>query len=274
MLFFKKIKGKKVRLLRNGDITALFTKTMKKQFFILFTVILSGNIYGQRNPWYERSFNSYVNYISNKFGIVCYMPKNFNDSGKYYQMMRIREDKTAGSCYGPILQSIDTECIVMYHAQPRYISKKSLENAKKMVMLNRMLNKDTSTVEPKVGTNRSYPRGQITGELKTAIGGFDYYGKPLHDSISFDFNDYVTIVAGKKARNMFNADTVYFYNIPLQKPYQEKYTWCTGMVLGKQGRATMLFKWFFTPIGKRKEGQYIEMLSKQVWYDEDFIMPE
>jgi hypothetical protein len=41
------------------------------------------------------------------------------------------------------------------------------------------------------------------------------YGHPLNnDSAKFDFNEYVTTVAGKKAREMFNADSIYIYDIP------------------------------------------------------------
>jgi hypothetical protein len=32
----------------------------------------------------------------------------------------------------------------------------------------------------------------------------------------------------------------------------------------------MDFKLFFTKKGKKKEDEYINMLSKQIWYDEDF----
>lgn len=129
------------------------------------------------------------------------------------------------------------------------------------------MNKDSSAVESKLGANSTFPRSQITVELRAALGMIDRYGFTA-DSIPLDFYDYVTVQSGKKNREMFNADSVYFYNLPLDKAYQGKYTYCTGMVISKKGRATMLFKWFFTPKGKKKEDEYIKRLSKQIWYDE------
>ena len=52
-------------------------------------------------------------------------------------------------------------------------------------------------------------------ELKVAIDGFDYFDKLLNDFVSFDFNDYATVISEKQAKELFNADSIYFYDLPL-----------------------------------------------------------
>ncbi len=245
---------------------------MKGNYLLSFVFILfSGNVFAQENLMYEKSFPDYAGWVSKKFGISANIPGKFNDLNQYYVIQRIREDKHAGSMYGPVFKSKDKNCIVMYPAVPQYFSEEDMETAKNMTLLNRALNKDTSTAEPVIrNLNDNFPRSQITSELKAAIGLFNYFGKPLNDSVSFNFNDYVTILSGKEAVESFNADSIFFYNIPLEKAYEEKYTHCTGMVVCKKDRATMQFKFFFTTKGRKKEEEYIRLLSKQLWYEEDF----
>jgi hypothetical protein len=69
---------------------------------------------------------------------------------------------------------------------------------------------------------------------------------------------------------MFNADFIFLYDLPLEKPYEGKYPYCTALFLSKGDRATLTFKFFLTAAGKKKEEDYINELSKQVWYDEAF----
>lgn len=159
----------------------------------------------------------------------------------------------------------------MYPTRPRYISREDMETYRKTALINRRLNGDTSTVEPKVGTNSTVARGQITGEVKAASGLYDNSGKPLNDSVHFHFDDYVTIITGKKPKEMFNADSMYIYDLPLETPYRKEYTYRTGLVLSKKNRGTLFFMLFFTDRGKRHEQKYINMLGKHVWYRQDFI---
>lgn len=236
---------------------------MKRYNLILFVVMLcSGNLFAQENFLYEKTFVGYVGFVSKEYGITCKIPEKFTDLDQYFVIQRIREDREAGSMYGPIFQAKDKECIVEYPFSPwPWISPDELG----------------------LGISRkdSYPRAQIIFELNAALGFPDYLQhRPSNDTIPrinalrdtshFVFDDYVTIIAGKKAREMFNADSIFCYNIPLQKPYQKKYTYCTGMVLSKKDRASMYFKYFFTPKGKKKEDKYINLLSKQIWYNEKF----
>jgi hypothetical protein len=80
---------------------------------------------------------------------------------------------------------------------------------------------------------------------------YDYRGRPLSDTVHFHFNDHVTLIAGKEAKQMFNADTVYIYNLPLHHPYHKKYTYRTGLALFKKDRGSLLFMLLFTPKGKK-----------------------
>lgn len=177
--------------------------------------------------------------------------------------IRKNKDKHAGSFHGSTFISNSKECIVMYPAFPQHIS---MEDAK-------MRKKTARTV---------YPRSQINAEIQTAHGLYKGLGFPLNNNAkSFDFNKYVTCVSGKKAREMFNADSIYIYEIPggdsvyvsdesLEKMRERKYPYCTSVFISKNDRAAMNIKIFLTKKGKKKEDEYIDMLSKQVWFDEDF----
>lgn len=225
-----------------------------------------------QNELYERTFEGYAHYTFSEFGITCKENEGFIDLNEYFVLHKISENKDshAGFIYGPIFQSKDEHCLVMYPGLLTYISKEQQEMDKRAAMITRKLNNDTTTAEPKVGNNDTYSRSQVTGELKAAIGLFDYYGRPFHDSVSFDFNEHVTIIAGRHTREMFNADTMYIYDLPMKSPYQKQYTHRTGLVLSRKDRATMAFKLFFTEEGKKREEEYIMLLSGKVWYEEEF----
>ena len=255
-----------------------------KLTLIIVALSFSWNLFAQENLWHQRNLSAYTEYLSKEFGIICSIPERFTNLDKYYVGWKVREekDKHTGALYGPIFQSKNKDCMLMYTAQPRYVSEKDIEIFKKTAMIERILNRDTSTTEPKVATNRSIARGQISAEIKTALGLYYRYAPPLNNnSARFDFNDYVTIIAGKKAREMFNADSIYIYEIPgadsvyffdksLEKTRKGSYPYCTGVFISKDGRATMDFKLFLTKKGKKNEEKYINILSKQVWYDENF----
>ena len=242
------------------------------------------NLFAQENLWYQKNLPAYIEYLSNDFGIICSIPERFKNLDKYYVGWKVREqkDKHTGSLYGPIFQFKNKDCILMYPARPHYVSEEDVELFKKTAMIERILNRDTSTTAPIISPNRNFPRGQISAEIKTALGLYYRHGHPSNNvSVKIDLNDYVTIIAGDKPREMFNADTIYIYDIPgadsvyffdksLEKTRKRKYPYCTGVFIIKDGRASMDFKFFFTKRSKKKEEKYINMLSKQVWYDENF----
>ena len=260
------------------------TMTINKLIFLV-VVLFSWNLFVQaQNFYYERNLAAYSNYLSKEFGIDWKVPERFTDLDKYIVGWKVHKDpkKHVGNMYGPMFLSKDKECIVMYIAKPRYVSEKEAEIGRKTIMINRALG-DTVNEGPIDSIKHNLARGQISGEIETALGL--YYGLGVYSSdtaaAQFDFNDYVTIIAGKKPREMFNADSIYVYDLPnadsvyfldssLEKMRKEKYPYCTGVFIHKNDRATMDIKFFFTEDGKKKRNDYIKRLSKHIWYDENF----
>jgi len=257
---------------------------LSKLTLVIVTISFSLNLFAQEKLFYQRNLPDYTEYLLKEYGIICGHPERFTDLDKYYVLWKVREekDKHTGGLYGPVFQSKDKGCLVIYTALPHYVSRKDAEIFKKTAMIERILNKDTSTSESLVSPKQTYPRSQISAEIKTALGLYYRPGHPSNNnSVKFDLNDYVTIIAGDKPREMFNADSIFIYDLPsadyvyfpdssLEKMRKRKYPYCTGVFISKDGRATMYFKFFFTKRSKKKEEKYINMLDKQVWYDENF----
>ena len=220
----------------------------QKQTVLIMFFLICINLLAQDNNPYQKTFADYTSYISKKIGVTCKMPENFIDLNMYFKLFVIQKSPHCGSFYGPILQSKNKECILMYPS--------TVEN-------NLELNKPSDT------RNKIYPRTQIIYELEATYCLLDSFGIHLKDNAkSIEFNKYVTVIGGDKAREMFNVDSIYFYEIPLDQPYQNKYTYCKGMVLNNPKGAAMIFKWFFSENGKKKESEYINQLSKLIWYDD------
>jgi hypothetical protein len=252
---------------------------MKRYSIILDVILLfAGNLFAQNEP-YKQTFVSYTDYFSKEYGITCKMPEEFTDLNQYLVGMRIREDTAkigAAFVIGPILRSKDKDCLVGYPATVFYMTKEEVE------FRNRYDADVPRWLRP--GNNTDIARSTIIHEVKASLGfPLELPDDPskdtdtvkrivpfLYDTTQIDFDKYVTVIAGEKAREMFNADSIFLYDLPLQKSYEGKYPYCMGMALNKKDRATMMFKLFFTPEGKEIEDKYINMLSKKVWYDEDF----
>ena len=256
---------------------------MKMIFFALFC--LSINLSAQENDWYERDISAYTEFLKTRFGIEVKAPDGFTDLNQYYVMWTAKKIKkycAAGNIYGPMFMSPEEDCIIMYSARPMYSSKEDIERTKICVLMERAGNRDTTTSEPKIGNNSTFPRSQITGELRGALGLYLGFFYPFNDDTTrINFDDYVTIIAGKHARDMFNADSVYLYDLPhadsvyffdesLEKMRKGKYPYCSGMFTYKRDRATMDVKFFYTEEGKKKQDEYIRLMSKHIWYDERF----
>lgn len=225
---------------------------------ILF--ILSCNVLSQPKNPYDYTFSEYSDLMNMEFGIICKIPRTFVDQ-KHYEPWRIKENKSdsPGYVYSPIVRSKDKECMLLYPYSPVYITEMDYRMSEAVNELNRTICEDNTPVKRTV-TNENLPRNNIMAEVKTA------FGIP-RDSV-FDVNNYLTVLAGKEARNMFNADSVFLYDLPLDRPYKEKYVYCKGMVISKRNRPAMLIKWFFTEKGKRKERKYINLLNKTIWYED------
>jgi hypothetical protein len=164
------------------------------------------------------------------------MPKDFIDL-KYEEAYPIRGKVGIGYVYAPVIQSENKECMILYSGWPVW------------------------HIPPTEG----YARNHIAGELQAALGLVNARGLPRRDT-TLVLDDYVTVFSGDDARKMFNADSVFIYDLPLEEPFREVYAYRTGLLVYRKGRAIMLFKCFFTEEGKKREKEYIQRLHKKVRY--------
>jgi len=216
---------------------------------LIATLLFYCNLYSQGNLYYEKSFPAFAEYFHENNGIICKEPANVSNLNIYNTIWVVRKgasERSTATLLGPVFQSNDKDCLFAY---------------------------------PCINI-RFFPINQILGEVASGVGAYYRHGYFI-DTAKFDFYDYATVITGKKAREMFNADTLYIYDIPnadssyffnkeLEKMQKENYPYCTGVVICKKGRIAMEMKLFFTEKGKIKEDEYINMLNKQIWYTDAF----
>ena len=240
---------------------------MKNKFYFLYvlSVLLIASVQAQEKKVDEYTIEEHASLILKEFNIViCKEPAQFINALKPPKMAEyfyIRQDEVY--TYYPVFQSIDKECIVMYGIPWRY-GEKEREMAKMAFHFNQILHGGDSVREFKDYSNNRIPRGQIRRELKAA-----FQIPSEHMDSLFHFDEHVTIVSGKTARDMFNADSLFFYEIPLDVPYKDVYNHCLGMISARKDMANMFFKWFFTDEGKKRQNDYIALLNKAVWYNDE-----
>lgn len=236
-------------------------KNLIKIYFFVIFICTTGGIFAQVNP---RTFTEYSAYVYEQYNITCKIPKNFIDL-KYLEVWKFRQESFgAGFVFNPVIQSDNQECILMYPMIFNYISESDEYISKISQGIGRSMFKNKPTVD----YGDMLPRNTIKHQLRSVLGHLDKHGDIIRDSI-FNVNDYVSVIAGKKVRKSFNADSVFIYDIPLEKAYKEEYVYCTGMVVTKKNRPYMQFMWFFTEEGKKKKDRYIKILSKKVWYNDN-----
>lgn len=237
-------------------------KINKTFFFLLLFGLAIVSVHAQQPSKKAHTFEKLANNIFEQVGIVYKQPDQFISFIKpgAMEVFYIRQDNKHLYAYNPVFQSKDKECVVMYGA-PRLYTEREREMAKVAFHFNQMLHGCDSVREFKEYSNDRIPRGQIRGEL-----GVSLQILPEHMDSLFQFDDHVTIVSGKAAREMFNADSLYFYEIPLDVPYKDVYPHCFGMISTKKDRASIFFKWFFTNEGKKRQNEYIYRLKQAVWY--------
>lgn len=244
-----------------------------KKFGLIVFVLSIFSVFGtnaQNNP-YEKTFSDYASYLNSEYGINCHKPRKLKDQKKFFIPMAIRENANSGFLYGPIFLSRDKNAMVMYPSLPLNFTKSDIDWENKISLINSQAYNESSP-QPKLTrtVNDKFPRAQVESEIKASLNLIDENGRPLPEAKNFDLDDYLTIIAGKEARRRFNADTIYLYNLPLEKPYKTNYKHRIGMVLSKKNRATLLFKLLFTDKGIKNKQTIIKMLNENVWYNEEF----
>ena len=199
---------------------------MKILGFLSLLILFSVNLSAQKHDLEEETFEAYAEYLLKEFGIICNIPPGFTNSDYYNAGLKVRKDKDkpTGNFFGLAILSDNKECMVMYSGFPRFFTTQYTESEKNQ-------------------RRNVYPGSQITAEIKTALGLYYFPNHPLNnDTAEFSFNDYVTIISGKKAGKMFNADSVYIYDIPgadsvyflkesLENIRKSSYPYCTGMFI-------------------------------------------
>jgi len=232
---------------------------MKDVLLYLILSLFSMPLWAQENNPYEKTFDAYSKYIFENDGIKCKASDELIDLQEYFVVQPIRQDRGAGAIYGPVFRTRDEDCIIQYPALAwplRFMKGEKVDDF-------------------------SY-KSQIVREIKAALGHPDFITPskkstssepmivtPIYDTTSIDFDSYATTIVGKDVKERFNADTIYVYDIPLHEPFKEKYRYCTGLVIAKEGRASMNFKFYFTEEGKAAERKYLDYLDKQIWYAEN-----
>lgn len=192
-------------------------------------------------------------------GITHSFPDGFNDFGQ------------CGWAYGPVWTRLHSGMPWMKNSNVLFVAN--------------ILQSDDKQCEiyfPIILYNGGPSRADSLSNARSSWGYYRQFGLIQRNSIlnhllefkgqdDFKFEDYVTTVGGKMPREYFNADSVFFWNFPIEPMKQEgeKYTECIFMFVWNVERAVgMTFAWFFTDEGKKNKWQYIEKLKKCVWYKE------
>ncbi len=206
-----------------------------------------------------RTLPEYAKFMDEKLGITCTMPRNFIDQ-KQLRQWRIHQNRDVAFVYTPVLRSKDKQCIILYPFYPVHtdrVGDTPCFSSRERKEIEELMKKDSTILKTpnwKVGI----PRSIIYSEIRAALD-IDYRAW-------IDPDKHITVLAGKEARNLFNADSVFIYDIPMDKPYEEKYVHCTGLAISKANRPVLYLKWFFTNKGKKKEKKYLDLIKKTIWY--------
>lgn len=223
--------------------------------FFFSTFFTPWHLSAQEKWRYNEEFPKYTEHLASNYGIAFNPISNFKNLDEFFLFLEYKNQRgprgRVGNMYGPAFLSDKKDCMIMFGAIPNWYD--------------------------------DYRRDKITSEIRSALGLYFGPKSPLNkDSVEIRFNDYVTIVTGKKATEMFNADSIFVYDLPntnhlcfldesIEKMRKEKLPYCTKVVVYKNDGATMEIKLFFTEKGEKRKNYYIEQLSKTIWYDDKFI---
>lgn len=81
---------------------------------------------------------------------------------------------------------------------------------------------------------------------------------------------YLHTLSLKEARESFNADSVFLYDVPTAKPQRrdEKCIHCTQMLIFRRNCLLLEFIWCFTDKGKEKKEKYMRKINKRIWFND------
>lgn len=207
----------------------------KRKLLIHLFFLVTVQVFTQNSA----SFQPISKYISKTYNIDYKKPKGFI-ALDLYEHWRPGEESNIGFVYSPVFQSKDKNCIIMYPSLFPFISAQS----------------------------------QAIGEIKAALGQQNKAGQAQEET-TIDFEKYITRYTDKEANQFFNADSAFIVQLPIKKPYKEKYVYCTGVYICKKERPVLLFKYFFTESGKLHEQDFLRLLHKKIWYrDGEWIYDE
>ena len=94
----------------------------------------------------------------------------------------------------------------------------------------------------------------------------EIYGKDVLNK----WRDYVVYWSSKKAKNIFNADTVVTYNVKLGKEYtyEGKYDHFGALYIQKKDRSFINYYFLFTEKANKRISSYLKLLEKTLKYDD------
>lgn len=230
---------------------------MKKVIRILF-LLMSVEAFSQGGELpYEKNFSSYQDYHKKEYGVSFDNPDNLKMINEYRTPFKIRKDpdKCVGTALGPFFLSKDKNCMI---ALTSFLSNVNAEHS---------VEKDVNSI-----------KSAISLEILTSLGGYYCPNSPLNARSGVVFENYVSTILGKMPREMFNADyicvydlpnadSLYFFDEPLEELRRKKYPYCTGVIINKNRRESVSVKMFFTEKGNKNKAKYFDLLRKLVWYN-------
>ena len=233
---------------------------------LFFLALLPLSLFGQQTT-HRYSFDANIKYYADAFDVELAIPKgmvdlNMNTSA----LIRIRKEYRLAFCGGPVLQSKDKECILMYKSDPLFISDKMAKFNEEGKNLTRKVHgaQHPDAIDP-AGNNDNVHRLLMSSELGVIYGYRDEMARPIPGK-TFSLDEHISVLPEKTARKWFNADSVFVYDLPVDDPYQGIYNHCTGVVITKKGRTGFALKLYFTDEGKKNEKRYLQSLRKTIWY--------
>lgn len=211
--------------------------------FTLLIVVSSSCILAQGK--YKHSFKEYSKFCKDNSGIQFRPIRGFEDNlliePEIYYVSAVPH--TPAYAYWVSLQSKDKECLIFYPA----------------LFFN--------TVSDAVSTHHIFNAYDfMLGEIGAALGLQQANG---YDSANLDISamtSHFKEIPQSEAQKLFNADCAYIAHIPNAKPYDEKYTHCVGLYIGKKNRPAIFVKVFLTENGLLKEQEYIDALLHSIKY--------